>query len=138
MNIVGHHKFITYFTIVSHKRHDFRKKWTQNVYFDFLYEVCWNISRYNKNFSYNEASKNIRLNVMSQSEPFYRDFQNRPHQFEGSEQLRKYTHSTAILGHSIIVEKFQNSWLHTSDRSRVTKWKSIKIPHLKTENIYWS
>ena len=43
---------LQYFSTISHKRRDFRKKsyWTQNVYFDFLYNFClkkW--ARYDQN-----------------------------------------------------------------------------------------
>jgi hypothetical protein len=39
-----------YFSKLSHKRRDFRKKnyWTQNVCFDFLYKFVWNISHSKK------------------------------------------------------------------------------------------
>jgi predicted metalloenzyme YecM len=127
-------KLLPHFTKLSHKWHDFRKSERKMCIFIFSTKFVWNISRYNMNFSYNKEYKNtrhIRVNRLTET------FKTAHINLKALQQLRKYMHSTAILGRSIIVEKLPKPWLNMSKWSRVTKCKGIQNPHPKTENIYW-
>ena len=56
---------VQYFSTLSHKRHDFRKKlcWTLNVGFDFLYKFVWRIFHSKKNWARYDKKMYIGFHV---------------------------------------------------------------------------